>query len=538
MKHVFVKTQWLVLFTFLLASISINAQITITSFEETIDQEARTSSPRRDQNGNLYALIKISTSLNCSGFTQFDFGQIGFGEIDCANGHVWVYAPAQSTKVSIYHSAAGAKENYLFPVPLRSGTVYVMTIASGTARTVIDETPQGQFLVAQCNVAGATIDIRGQARTEFKNGIYQKFLPFGKYTYTVDAPRYLSDRGAFEITPNGKTTLQITLVPNFVTVTLSGDGDIYLDEELKGAGQWTGELAAGTYRAEVRKPSHRSGFKTFTVEAGKDVKLALPAPEPVYGALQVSSTNALAQIFIDGKSVDETTPAILQKVLAGPRNITLRAEGYLASSQIITIEEGKITPVEFTLTPDEQSKKKTEPEKKQAPPKEPAAKPEKPKNSTRLFAEYAYSPAAPAGGFLGICKNWGGYVHAKTDLLGNDVYTINRMDGFPTDETIHKRFAVTAGLMRRIVSDWAYLYAGAGYGMYCELYRVASTPSGVVPGNLYIKDDVGYRESVEVELGAKIVIAKYISLSAGYSIIPGKTYYGDFNIGLGIAFKL
>ena len=123
-------------FLFLSASLGVAGQMSVTQFDPLPhDLDAKVNYPRENPNdGQLYALIKISTGLNCDGFTRFDFGSVGYGEVDCTRG-TWVYAPASATRISIMHTLGGTLENYLLPAPLEAGRVYSMTLTGGRRKT-------------------------------------------------------------------------------------------------------------------------------------------------------------------------------------------------------------------------------------------------------------------------------------------------------------------------------------------------------------------------------------------------------------------
>ncbi|MDR0543216.1 MAG: hypothetical protein LBH19_13520, partial [Dysgonamonadaceae bacterium] len=309
----------LFLLALLLAGSAMVAQqnIKMDPLEETVDQDAK-NFPKTDPYNKLpMALIKVQApaTMACAGFTLFDFGSIGAGIIECKDGMTWVYAPAGASRVSIHHNTTGTEYNLELGKQLKGGTVYIMRLLPAKQIRIIEEDAvTQQFLVAQCDIEGATIDIQNYGREAFVNGVFTKMLPFGEYSYQVDAPRYMSDRGKFTIKPDGKTNLPIHLQANFAGVTLTGDGDIYINEQLKGSNRWTGELTKGQYLVEVRKAAHRSSTRTIDVEPDKPLNLQLNPPTPIYGKLQISC-NTIGTIFIDGKEANETTPAILNNIL-------------------------------------------------------------------------------------------------------------------------------------------------------------------------------------------------------------------------------
>ena len=541
---------------------SIHAQnISITAFkEDLLDQDARANFPRRDHNNQLYALIKIETALNCDGFQTIDFGTPGFGIIDCTKG-IWVYAPAGATRISMLHNPTGSVVNYSLPVSLRAGTVYVMSLTAKTTTTAVtEEEVTGNFFVARCWVEGASIEIQGFAREAFTDGAFIKFLPLGNYQYQVDAPLYQSFRGQFEITARDKTTTEIQLSSALASVTLRSDGDIYINEEKKGVDLWTGRLTKGSYRVEVRKPSHRSATQIIEVEGGKDLDLKLPAPTPLYGKLQIFC-NSEADIYIDGKKQNETAPAILNTVLIGEHSVKLRSIGRESKEEKVNISEGKITAVTLDLDKPQaifdDGMDLTKTEKKTPPPVTPSDTPpakengpklpdEKPQQepgtgTERLYpkkmlvaANFSWSPAQQAYGFtLGHIKQFGGWYFS---FLSNFNFTVAE-NGYSCDgegyiegvlpdysgNTSTTRISATAGFIGKLSPVFA-LYAGGGYGSKALFWE---TSDG------WVKNDYYSFTGVDIE-GGVLFDFKGFTLSAG--VVSTNLKRVELKVGIGFAF--
>jgi tetratricopeptide (TPR) repeat protein len=172
-------------------------------------------------------------------------------------------------------------------------------------------------------------------------------LSYGKHQYTMEAPMYFPLSGQVEIKASDKFYLTPALQPAFANITLTGDGDIYVNDERKAATTWSGRLMPGQYKVEVKKASHRPSLAPIEVKAGEDKTIPLQAPMPIYGSLNISAT-VEAAIFIDGVKQKETSPAIIQKVLIGNHEIELQAGGQ-SDKQSVEVQEGKIAEVNSAL---------------------------------------------------------------------------------------------------------------------------------------------------------------------------------------------
>ncbi|MDR1416500.1 MAG: hypothetical protein LBJ57_03650 [Prevotellaceae bacterium] len=207
--------QWLFALAMMLtAGASVNAQISVGNFEEDpTDQEARLGSPRRNWNTDeLYALIKIRTSLRCPDFIAFDFGAMGMGEVDCKDGHTWVYAPAGVRRISISHKLAGSLENHMLPTPLRAGTVYVMELVGGTQRSYLEQTSNIGHVAFEGYPEGAILKINDEE--EILTGKrWVKNLPSGYYVYEISVSGYFSERGKVTVKGDETKEISIKMVP-------------------------------------------------------------------------------------------------------------------------------------------------------------------------------------------------------------------------------------------------------------------------------------------------------------------------------------
>ena len=129
---------------------------------------------------------------------------------------------------------------------------------------------------------------------------------------------------------------------NFVTVTLTvGIGaDIYVDEEYKGKEKWSGRLSDGAHIFEARKENHKKSVKTVNLVLGKNEAIALDAPTPINGEIDINTTPMGASIYIDGKHYGET-PNYISDILIGSHELKLTKQGCSEIKKTITIKEGE-----------------------------------------------------------------------------------------------------------------------------------------------------------------------------------------------------
>lgn len=178
-------------------------------------------------------------------------------------------------------------------------------------------------------------------------------LASGVHEIRIVKNMYLTHKSSITVEDNKTLDYAPTLVADFAHVTLStGDisgCEIYINNELKGTNSWSGDLATGAYIFEARKASHRTTTVTKNITATPaNQSYILQAPTPILGTLDVRSTPAMADIYIDGKKIGDQTPTMLD-LLVGKHKVTIRKDGFSDYSQEVTISEGKIIDINAAL---------------------------------------------------------------------------------------------------------------------------------------------------------------------------------------------
>ena len=149
----------------------------------------------------------------------------------------------------------------------------------------------------------------------------------------------------------GKTlAISPELEADFVTVTLKAvpGSEIWVNGVYKGVDSWTGDLAKGACRFEVRKAGHRTAYLSRDLNSTSPITIDLPAPEPVYGQLVIDSTPAMAIGEISGMNPRET-PVIISKMLVGTHEVRIKKDGYQDYVTTVTVSEGKTAEIKASL---------------------------------------------------------------------------------------------------------------------------------------------------------------------------------------------
>ena len=192
--------------------------------------------------------------------------------------------------------------------------------------TIVKEEVRQQYLVFQISPPNATLEVNDTLWSIDEEGTAMKYVSFGTYTYRVRAANYIPDAGKVIVDdPEKEKTVNVTLKPNFASITLTVDAEaeIWVNNKMKGVRSWTGLLGNDTYKIECKQPGHETTIvsKEITTEMdGQTITLA--APKPIFGSLNVESTPNRATIYIDGKEMGQT-PKSFNEILIGEHTIKL-----------------------------------------------------------------------------------------------------------------------------------------------------------------------------------------------------------------------
>ena len=215
--------------------------------------------------------------------------------------------------------------------------------------------PAYGLLQIESDPTGAEVYIDGDYEPAGTTPFTSKRLVPGQHRLLFKRAEYKNHALDITVPGDGSTQpVRATLPPNFAltTITAAGDADIYVNDERKGNGRWSGRLTTGLYTIEARKASHYPTRQTVEITVGEPRHIDLPAPVPRYGSLNVSTRPSGATVAIDGVTLPGTTPNIYTDVLIGDHTFTLTKAGCAPIEQRITVEEGQILPLDFTLQDD------------------------------------------------------------------------------------------------------------------------------------------------------------------------------------------
>ena len=176
-------------------------------------------------------------------------------------------------------------------------------------------------------------------------------LSSGAHNIQIVKNLYKNFEGKVVISDNETLEYAPKLVADFAHVTLNagGDYDIYVNNEYKGDSPWSGDLGTGTYIFEARKDGHRTTSISQTIVAEPQKQnYTIPSPTPIMGALNITSTPAMATVLVDNKEIGRTP--LIKDLIIGKHSVSIRKDGYENVNKSILIQEGKTDSLSVTLS--------------------------------------------------------------------------------------------------------------------------------------------------------------------------------------------
>ena len=358
-----------------------------------------------DGSGFRYAIIKVSSTMANDNLKEYNFN---FGNlksiVEQHDNELWVYVQKNAKLVTISREGYITINKYDLKTTIEEGKVYVMTLNPTKA---IIQNQMVQFNVSPAN-AGAIITIKSTKPDAIEEmfgatdamGAVAKALELGTYTYRVIANNYYISEGRFTLDNHTITHNEIVnLRANFSEITLQvdDDADIYVNNELKGKGSWTGTLRSGEYFVECRKVNHRPSSQYITVKENDNQTFRLSRPSPITGTLALTSSPLGANVTIDGKNYGKT-PVNASDLVTGSHKAIISSEGYKEENRTFIIQENQTTALNVILS----NNPKADVTKKQSQIVQ--------QTDTPLFSGYVQA-SGQVGMMMGFGGNAGAYIH-------------------------------------------------------------------------------------------------------------------------------
>ena len=185
-------------------------------------------------------------------------------------------------------------------------------------------------------------------------GSVNKYKLDSKQGYTLKIAKNLYNpyEASFDINDGQTTTLTPVLSGNFARARISApkNAGIYVDGKLMAQGEWNGPLEEGNHVIEARLEGHTPSRKPVNVtDIKKPVVIDMPAPSPIFGSLELTSTPSGATIKVDG-TVRGKTPLVISDLIIGNHKVELTHPDYQPWTQSVTLKQGEPVAVNARMT--------------------------------------------------------------------------------------------------------------------------------------------------------------------------------------------
>ena len=267
----------LLLFLFVVPhSVTAQNKIQVTSFQRMeTDITARITAPRKDQNGEICALIRIVTTEK-----NFMFEPDALGIVARENkpGEIWLYVPRGARRISIMHETLGIVRNYFYPDIIEKAVTYEMVLNTGEWNNSPAAENNMQLLVLRPEPSSANIFIDDE-QMPLENGFFTATMKKGEHTYRVEAPMYHSEAVVLTLTDEQKI-MNVTLKPKFGYIEIFSlpeqDAKVHVDTLLVGNTPYRSDrMMEGGYKIRVEKDLYFPIDTLVTVLPGETTSMTL-----------------------------------------------------------------------------------------------------------------------------------------------------------------------------------------------------------------------------------------------------------------------
>ena len=301
--RIILKNLLILLIFSLLISTEIFSQISVQSFKKLeTDLTASAIAPKKDQNGDACAIIKVVTPE--TGF-QWDNGTLGIVDAPRKTGEYWLYVPWGTKHLTISHDKLGILRNYIFNIPIEKATVYEMVLTTARITTIVEEAviPM-QYAIFTSVPDTADVYINDEWKGQTPLSIE---LALGIYTYRIEKALFAAVAGKIELKEkDGKFPLAVELKPHFgdlyVTSMPESGAAIILDnvETGKFTPSLLQRIASGSHNITLRQQMFQPQTLKVIINDGARTDIGF-SMSPTFGTLNVM-TDSDAEIFVNGTS--------------------------------------------------------------------------------------------------------------------------------------------------------------------------------------------------------------------------------------------
>ncbi len=335
MKHFLTLPFLFLTFSFLLLLSTLSAQepeFKVASFtHEATSMLARINkNVRLDDNDEACALILVRSAETGLGFTS-NTGILG--NVDWKSGDYWVYVSEGARSLKIFKKGIKTIEYTLEIIP-KSRETYLLeleVLRPESKVKIIPITIRFTPKDAQLSIDGKTVSASATHN-----------LPEGEHSIrlikegfqTIEKTINVDDKSVFFELTMEKTQTQ------WLVITSSPDGaDVYINEQAVGKTPYFNELPVGSYNWRLQKELYLSQEGKVELVGGDQKQTVEITMKADYGTLTISTDPEVnADVYINGMSINKTTPCQISQVPSGEKTIKAIKNLYQIIEQVVIIK--------------------------------------------------------------------------------------------------------------------------------------------------------------------------------------------------------
>ena len=326
---------WIVMYSVLITHAQ---ELTVKSFVEKTNDLSASTQERKDGNGNSCALVKVQLATAGAQFSPNVVGSVAYKV-----NEYWVYLSTISKRLKVQHPNFLNKEIVFadYGIKLEAKTTYELVLAmpegGGGPKTQV---VTSQYLLFNVTPADAIVEVNGEVWTN-NNGKSRKLVPFGDYSYSVQASNYHTSTGTVTVNdPNNKTIVDVNLKPAFGSIKIlptesSEDATVYIDNQKVGSVPYLGEtIPSGSHKVRIVKAMYKSLEQDLTVNDGEVTEFSPRLSENF--ATVTLSVDGNAKIMVDDNY--KGTGTWTGPLEYGDYNIKTQSDGHRPQTKVYTID--------------------------------------------------------------------------------------------------------------------------------------------------------------------------------------------------------
>ncbi len=307
--------------------------------------------PQKIEGGKTYEM-KLKTERAIQPVLQEEVKQYLVISSPTPNAKIFINDEFKGKNNAQAYLPIGVEHFYRIEAPLYHKKLGSVVLTEETKTTVTEELEPafGYLNIVSSPENGAEIEINGELQSE-KTPFKTQALASGTYTIQAFLQNYTSQPIQVKVEDGKTVEVNVPMVANFSKANIvctDEDAEIFIDEEFKAVGKWSGVLSAGSHRL-IAKKGNRTHTENIEIVKGADFSDTIPEIGLVSGKLNVNSNPMDAEIYVDGKLYG-TTPLLIPKIAVGSYKIELKKPGYNSVvKENITIKENKTTDLNVEL---------------------------------------------------------------------------------------------------------------------------------------------------------------------------------------------